>query len=102
MLFALVFLLLVLAGLASWRQPRMMAAIFWSFLTMALTCATLLQILPGRFKEVALTIAIMMPAIWVALIIQTAWDRHIGRVYLVQGALCLINILFILSLGDAG
>lgn len=97
MLLALALALIVIAGFASWRRPRMMAAIFWSFIGMALSCAALLQILPGRFKEVALAIALLMPVIWVALIIHSAWDGRIGRVYLVQGALGLINIFIILS-----
>ena len=67
MAIALVGVLLVGAGVATWKSPRLTSALLWSLVSTIFITAALLLILPGAFSDKALWVALSVPIIWAGL-----------------------------------
>lgn len=65
MLVIFVAALLLGAGVATWKSPRLTSALLWSLVTTTFITAALLLVLPGAFSDKALWIALSVPIIWV-------------------------------------
>lgn len=74
-------LLAVLAGLgvATWRAPRLTTILVRSLLASVLGSAALLLTVPFAFGELALWIALSVPALWAGFQFWCYWDGRAWR-----------------------
>ncbi|MEM7005372.1 MAG: hypothetical protein AAF498_05780 [Pseudomonadota bacterium] len=87
---AILLVLVIGIGLATWKAPRLTSVILWALVATIFSTAALLLIVPGPFSEKALWIALSVPFVWVAFQFWCYWDANKWRV---AGGLIAVSAL---------
>lgn len=72
-------LLLGLLGFATWKRPRLMGTVLWSFFSMVLMSAALIILLPGDLFNRMIIITFLSPLFWVGLMFWCYYGKHQWR-----------------------
>jgi len=98
MMYAILAVLVVGIGLATWKAPRLTSVIWWSLIATIFFCSALLLALPGDFSTIALWLTLFVPICWAVFQFWCYWDSSKWRVTLSLITITVVSIGVVVSI----
>ena len=95
---ALLILVIVGLGIATWKAPRLTSVIVWSLVATIFVGAAALIALPGNFSDKALWLTLSVPLIWAGFQFWTYWEKSAWRVVIGLVGVTIIAAFFVFTM----